>query len=325
MKKFFFLLALSFTCTSAFSVEICIGNHTTTDVEVEWFGKTRIINKNGASEATCARPDDDSNCNKVTVTNKSNGTVWWVYIQNTPLTPLLVWNGGAGGFNQNCSDGELDGNSIARAQGIGARLFGLFSGMNLHGIYMNSPQKGGDGVYRINITNNTVECGGGRSPDECALASASSWGTSATCPMLKNSTPSFAFGMCGSGENADCAGHPVQLACRTYDSLQVASNAGHHKVEGGWGQKVTCPGKSAVIKVCGSGRDANCDGESHVVICEDLPENASLGSSRWVTQTEFGDHLQYCNDGEIGTGYCGSGRNKDCGGDVAMMRCTQIE
>ena len=183
-----------------------------------------------------------------------------------------------------------------------------------------------------------------------AGGSAGAWGSEANC-----ADGTVVIGVCGSGANPDCGGTPAQVACATtsqtakYKPGPLVSPQWYSSgtaVADNWGQRLTCgdssPGDAAVlIGVCGSGANMDCggkpnyarcarlvygDGSDEVMNCDDdtCPSAwVTTSNPQWISVSEWGGWAQ-CPDGMVATGFCGSGANKDCNGNVVEIQCSTV-
>lgn len=179
--------------------------------------------------------------------------------------------------------------------------------------------------------------------------SAGAWGTEAKCP-----DGGAVNTACGSGANADCMGSPVQVACAATAQAAVYKPGplvspvyfSDTVIADNWGQRITCgdgtPGNAgAVVAICGSGGNMDCGGKPNYVRCaallygdggdtmincdaDNCPDSVVTTSNpQWVSVSEWGGWA-VCPDGMVATGFCGSGANKDCNGNVIELQCSTV-
>jgi hypothetical protein len=106
-----------------------------------------------------------------------------------------------------------------------------------------------------------------------------------------------------------------------------------------WGHRGTCPENKAVIAICGSGGNPDCGGKPAKIWCAGLSgANKGIFHGAWApdNRVQFGNAVAVwvglsnwggtatCPANMVATGYCGSGRNKDCNGKVAELRCSPL-
>eukprot|EP01084_Bolivina_argentea_P014232 26596_1 len=122
---------------------------------------------------------------------------------------------------------------------------------------------------------------------------------------------------CGSGENADCSS-----ACGISGVYQIVGcelNYFDHSHTYGWycnsyGANFRCPYGTAVIGLCGSGKNGDChsycSGAYFAVLCA-KSNNVVVdhGNCKWYGWS-YGQ-LGSCPSGRVAAGYCGSGANAD--------------
>ncbi len=174
---------------------------------------------------------------------------------------------------------------------------------------------------------------------QAVVASAGAWGTSAECPSI-NGRRGVVMAACGSGSNADCQGHPVQTGCAYYTAQRriATTNAPerHGKLTASrWGERLVCPDGQAIVSICGSGSNPNCNGRPSHIDCASLTTAGEIdpnvevsfaihaAESQWIPQTNWGTGIS-CPLGMVATGFCGSGGNPDCNGNVIELRCSAV-
>ena len=137
-------------------------------------------------------------------------------------------------------------------------------------------------------------------------------------------------GICGSGANADCAGHYTAFGCGKYpDTFNTTDNS--NLDEKAWacydyGAEASCPDGYVMNGFCGSGKNHDCHGAycnpamAFAIKCVEAPPSTQLGAGEWLAPTGFGGPT-VCPVGQVACGACGSGENEDCGGGANRIKC----
>lgn len=176
-----------------------------------------------------------------------------------------------------------------------------------------------------------------------------SWGEATSC-----SGGGIVAAVCGSGADADCQTQPTEVLCTTTDEkvngypLVWPAHSPDKYYAYSWGERIVCPvrddtilgnAQQVLVGVCGSGADADCDGKSSYALCQSLfygdgniylpsgvegmQVGASLSDQEWISNSEWGGWAN-CPEGKVATGFCGSGANKDCNGNVVEIQCSTV-
>ena len=120
------------------------------------------------------------------------------------------------------------------------------------------------------------------------------------------------------------------LYCCRMDAADAYSYSDCGYKYGGYGVSLSCDGDSVVEGICGSGRDADCSGQYHMIQCctggfGDGSWLASTGACEWH-YASYGTELECPYDSQAIFGRCGSGRDADCNGGSAYhgIKCCQM-
>lgn len=110
----------------------------------------------------------------------------------------------------------------------------------------------------------------------------------------------------------------AQSSCTESCSWQDASD---------WGKAVTCQSPNVSFGLCGSGGNMDCvSGSTKVsnqIYCCHGPQWGNYTGTTRVKTNEFGKRIQ-CSAGQVVVALCGSGKNKDCDGDVNWIDCATV-
>lgn len=141
--------------------------------------------------------------------------------------------------------------------------------------------------------------------------------------------------ICTSGRNADCVdkkGNKVWtiIECNSWGTYTNVSKKSAQDYNGWkcakYGTHLTCPGGQAIIGICGSGTnedcELNCSTEmTEAVLCSDPPSPyAVFNDGTWKNPTSYGV-FGHCPDGSVACGFCSSGGNADCDGNYGRIQC----
>ncbi len=180
-----------------------------------------------------------------------------------------------------------------------------------------------------------------------ATAHAENWGNSAECPSNIASSQLVASGRsavtaaCGSGANKDCNSKVVTVRCNALVGMGGGPATASLDVEwvssSNWGQRISCPDGKVITSICGSGANPDCSGKTAAIQCSRIAVampgfgsggwqgmNTTTKNSTWSSTANWGGTVT-CPPGKVATGFCGSGGNKDCQGNVIELRCSHID
>merc|ERR1712176_101702 len=173
-------------------------------------------------------------------------------------------------------------------------------------------------------------------PNKClyrdgAAAECGSYGEFIQCSAMDG----VVYSTCGSGHKADCGtysgmcpgGMYSGIRCG-YKGLGTTDNIGQWRC-GGAGSSMSCSSSSPfLLGICGSGGNQDCQTKcvGYAGILCGTVENVDVDQDEcyWETQYNWGKVIS-CDSGYVGTGYCGSGRYRDCGGKLAKLRCCPLK
>ena len=164
---------------------------------------------------------------------------------------------------------------------------------------------------------------------------ANNWGEEARCPIERDNFSEAVVAVCGSGRNADCENSPMIIQCNLDSRLYAMET--ETVTASGWGNRIGCPENQLVIGICGSGESPDCGGKPSHITCgridfieDNIPEGVDYnelsiesGNGTWISSPNFGGWAS-CPNNMVATGFCGSGENKDCAGNVTEIRCSKI-
>ena len=164
------------------------------------------------------------------------------------------------------------------------------------------------------------------SPAECG-----NHGEFITCGAMNG----VVYSTCGSGRDKDCGLFSGMCPLESYSGIRCGyKGLGTTEAGAGWqcgdyGESRTCSSSSPfLIGLCGSGKDRGCTEQcfgSHGILCGSIEGvEVDQDGCYWATQYNYGKFIS-CNSGYVGTGYCGSGENRDCGGKLAKLRCCPLK
>ena len=144
------------------------------------------------------------------------------------------------------------------------------------------------------------------------------------------------YSTCGSGWHHECdftgmcpSGSYSGIRCG-YKGLGTTDTK-NQWVCGGPGQDMACGSSSPfLLGICGSGRNEDCRQKCvgySGILCGTIPDvDVDQDNCYWKDQLVWGKFIS-CDDGYVGTGYCGSGGNHDCYNGIALARlkCCKLE
>lgn len=89
-----------------------------------------------------------------------------------------------------------------------------------------------------------------------------------------------------------------------------------------WGDNLKCQNPSLAFGICGSGENPNCeDGDTpNQLYCCNEPNVSKIDPSKEIKTKNYGERMS-CPKGQFVIAFCGSGRNRDCGGFVNTITC----
>lgn len=90
-----------------------------------------------------------------------------------------------------------------------------------------------------------------------------------------------------------------------------------------YGSTATCPAGLAVSQYCGSGENANCDGNYGWIQC-DVPFDQDMSKSSYTIQRTDVSETSACDANFVITSICFSGKNSDCDGFRSVIGCTPV-
>ena len=147
-------------------------------------------------------------------------------------------------------------------------------------------------------------------------------------------TEGVVFSTCGSGSKADCGTYSGMCPSGSYNGIRCGySDLGTIDTNGQWtcgsyGVKQSCPNENPLlIGICGSGAYKDCKtmcvGYAGILCGKADGVNINENGCFWKDQYHWGKFVD-CPDGFVGSGYCGSGRSRDCYGNLARLKCCPL-
>lgn len=121
-------------------------------------------------------------------------------------------------------------------------------------------------------------------------------------------------------KNYGYARYVMALTLTTYRTVKTTWQGGKY------GNHLSCGSQQVMTGLCGSGRNADCRHNGKKVYakiqCSDATTAFNSHCGSWIGDNGRYGTLQQCPSHQpFLSGYCGSGRNKDCNGHYAKGRC----
>eukprot|EP01084_Bolivina_argentea_P029889 55454_1 len=149
-------------------------------------------------------------------------------------------------------------------------------------------------------------------------------------------------GACGSGRDANCNDFHNQCRAQKWSAILCDyKELGNADLKSSWqcakyGVRQSCEDMlnheiNIMVGLCGSGENADCKSEcssdSYAAIrCAKQDGKGVRFAGNvcvWIPQYEWGRFTE-CPSGFVITGYCGSGRNRDCNGNAFEIQCCRL-
>eukprot|EP01084_Bolivina_argentea_P319540 554234_1 len=144
------------------------------------------------------------------------------------------------------------------------------------------------------------------------------------------------FGLCASGEHADCGSYSGFCPMGSYTGIKCGySDLGTPITNENWkcdsfGAHLDCSDSEdgdILIGICGSGRNADCKIECqghHGILCGSIDEvEIDFNLSQWIPQSPWGEFTQ-CAQDTVATGFCASATTPHCS-DGQISHAAQIQ
>lgn len=159
-----------------------------------------------------------------------------------------------------------------------------------------------------------------------------SYGEFISCP----SNEGVVYSTCGSGGSADCGTYSGLCPSGSYSGIRCGyPDLGTPSTNGQWkcasyGWMISCDiSTPLLLGICGSGGNQDCKTKCvgySGILCGTI-DNVEIDADGcyWQDQYNWGKFVS-CRSGYVGSGYCGSGRNRNCyGNKLARIKCCPLK